>query len=346
MKKLYIPQPVSLGIFLSYKCNCKCKHCMYFCSPGWDEDWISLEDTKKVLKHLEGKIQGSPFGRDKIGINTGLHFTGGEPFLNFELLTELTKIAHKLEIPSKFVETNCFWCTDDNVTKEKLIELKKAGLDGILISVNPFILEQIPFERTERAVEISKGIFGANVIIYQELFYNQFKDLKIKKSMKLEEFLSKAPDSLLYVELLPMGRASYALSDIYWRYPAERYFKYSCRTELTRNWHNHIDNYFNYIPGYCGGISLGDVRNQSLLMEGINLEENPIINALVNNLQKLYEIGIEFGYKELKGGYISKCHLCLDIRKHIVKQTDEFKELKPKEFYLEEKIDRLNIKVE
>ncbi len=346
MKKLYIPEPVSLGIFLSYKCNSECKHCMYFCSPRWNEDWISLEETGEVLKQLDGKIQGSPFGRDKIGVNTGLHFTGGEPFLNFELLIELTKIAHELEIPSKFVETNCYWCIDDDITKEKLIKLKKAGLDGILISVNPFILEQIPFERTERAVRVSKEIFGANVIIYQEFFYKKFKDLKIKESMKLEKYLSKAPDSLLYVELLPMGRAPYTLSDIYWRYPAERYLKYSCKDELTRNWHNHIDNYFNYIPGYCGGISLGNVRNQSLLMEGINLEENPIIDALVNNLQKLYEIGLEFGYKELKDGYISKCHLCVDIRKHIVKQTDEFNELKPKEFYLEEKIDKLNIKID
>ncbi|MEM2685430.1 MAG: hypothetical protein QXH61_08350 [Candidatus Nezhaarchaeales archaeon] len=29
----------------------------------------------------------------------------------------------------------------------------------------------------------------------------------------------------------------------------------------------------------------------------------------------------------------SKCHPCIDIRRHIAQQTDRFKELKPKEFY-------------
>ncbi|MCK4322150.1 4Fe-4S cluster-binding domain-containing protein [candidate division WOR-3 bacterium] len=341
MKKLYIPEPVSLGIFLSYKCTSECKHCMYFSSPHWNEDWISLKNAEKILVQLTGKIQGNPFGRDRIGVNTGIHFTGGEPFLNFKLLLKLTKIAHELEIPSTFVETNCFWCIDDKTTREKLLELKNAGLHGILISVNPFILEQIPFEKTERAVQIGKEIFGINVIIYQELFYNQFKSLNIKDSLPIEEYLLKAPDSLLYVELFPMGRAPYALSDLYWKYPAKRYFGGSCKAELSRNWHNHIDNYFNYIPGYCGGISLGDARNLDSLIKGIDLEEHLILNALVTGIKKLYEIGVDFGYKELGGGYISKCHLCFDIRKHIVERSNEFEELRPKEFYSEQKINKL-----
>ena len=41
----------------------------------------------------------------------------------------------------------------------------------------------------------------------------------------------------------------------------------------------------------------------------------------------------EFGYSEKEDGYICKCHLCLDIRKHIIGKTEGFKELKPKEFY-------------
>lgn len=89
------------------------------------------------------------------------------------------------------------------------------------------------------------------------------------------------------------------------------------------------------MTGYCGGISLGDARNlNSLIENGVNLDDHPILKALVEDLKELYEIAVEdFGYKELKNGYISKCHLCLDIRRHIVQITDEFKELKPVEFY-------------
>jgi hypothetical protein len=51
-----------------------------------------------------------------------------------------------------FAETNACWCANDETTREKLVALKHAGLDGILISAKPFIMEQIPFERTERTV--------------------------------------------------------------------------------------------------------------------------------------------------------------------------------------------------
>ena len=30
---------------------------------------------------------------------------------------------------------------------------------------------------------------------------------------------------------------------------------------MIRNWHNHFDNYSNYLPGFCGGISLDDCRD-------------------------------------------------------------------------------------
>jgi len=326
--------PVSGGIFLSYRCTAECRHCMYSCSPRWEADWISEEDAEKILTQLADKIQGSPFGSDRIGVNYGIHFTGGEPFLNFGLLLELSKIAHELEIPSTFVETNCFWCTDDKTTREKLIQLKATGLNGILISVNPFILEQVPFERSERAVRISREIFGREVITYQEFFYHQFKRLEIKDILPLEEYLRISPDSLRYVELLPMGRAPYELRYLYRKYPAKQFFGRSCREELTREWHVHIDNFGNYMPGYCGGVSLGDARNLNSMLKGIDLDERPILDALVTDLQKLYEIGVkEFGYKERNEGYISKCHLCVDIRRHIEQQTDEFKELRPKGFY-------------
>ncbi len=334
MNMLYIPAPVSGGILLSYKCSGECKHCMYVCSRRWKADWLSEEDAKIIFAQLSDTIQGDPYGTNRIGINCGIHFTGGEPFLNFELLLRMAKMAHEFKLPSTFVETNCFWCNDDETTREKLTLLKNSGLDGILISVNPFILEQVPFKKTERAVRISKEIFCGNVIIYQELFYQLFKNLTIRNALSLKEYLMMAPNSLNYAELLPMGRVPYKLGYLYKRYPAKDFFGVSCRAELTRKWHIHIDNYCNYMTGYCGGISLGDARRLNSLFKGIDMDEYPILRALVGNLGKLYEIGVkEFDYKEQSEGYISKCHLCIDIRKHLVQRTDEFNELRPKEFY-------------
>ena len=82
---------------------------------------------------MAGLIEPCPYGSNSINLNYGLHFTGGEPFLNFDLLCEAVEMAEELDIPSTFVETNCFWAVNDKSTKEKLSILKNKGLKGILI---------------------------------------------------------------------------------------------------------------------------------------------------------------------------------------------------------------------
>ena len=339
MTKLKIPEPVSGGLLLTYKCNSECKHCMYACSPKCNADWISRDNAEKVLAQLSAAFKKNlPISYSRVGLNLGLHFTGGEPFLNPKILLDLVKMASRLEIPSTFVETNCFWCTDDESTEERLVGLKDAGLHGIMVSVNPFILEYVPFERTLRAIRVGKKVFGENLMVYQEFFRRELEALRIKGTLQFEEYLRKAGvQSLGYIELIPMGRACYSLGHLYSKHPAEVFFGESCRDELTRPWHVHVDNYCNYMTGYCGGISLGDARNlDSICGEGIELNEHPVIAMLVSHrgLERLFWFSVEkYGYKELKDGYVSKCHLCVDIRRHIIGQTEELKELQPKEFY-------------
>lgn len=335
--KLLLSKPVSAGMFLSYKCSSKCRHCMYACSPAWGADWISKSDLERVLVQLASSILPSPLGPDRVGINYGLHFTGGEPFLNFDLLVEGVEMAESLGIPSLFVETNSFWCSDDGDAREKFVRLREAGLDGVLVSVNPFILEQVPFERTARAIRVGREVFGGNVLVYQDFFRRQFEWLRVKGRLAFEEYLQRVGlDSLRFVELIPMGRAAYSLGHLFHRFPAWHFFGESCRESLTRGWHAHIDNYCNYMTGYCGGLSLGDARELNSVCEGIDLEEYPILECLVTDLEKLYTLGVEeFGYTECREGYVSKCHLCLDIRKHVAQKTEEFKELSPREFYFQ-----------
>jgi hypothetical protein len=297
-------------------------------------DWISEGDLQIILTQLSEWIQPSPLGRNRIGVNYGLHLTGGEPFLNFELLVKAIEIAEGLGIPSTFVETNSFWCINDESVREKLARLKDSGLDGILISVNPFILDQVPFERTRKAIRIGREIFGQNAIVYQEVFHDQFERLNINRTLPFDAYLQAEPNGLTHAELLPMGRTVYRLGHLYRKRPAREFFGESCREELTRGWHVHVDNYCNYMTGYCGGISLGDGRDINSILQGIDLTERPILSALVTDLKKLLVFGVqEFGYEEHEGGYISKCHLCLDVRRHIAQKTDEFKELRPREFY-------------
>jgi hypothetical protein len=309
---------------------------MYLCSPKWKADWISQEDLEALLSRLAAWIQPSPYGRQAVGLSDGLHFTGGEPFLNFELLLQATAMAEGLGIPSTFVETNCFWCRDDGTTREKLQCLKRAGLKGIMISVNPFYAEHIPFERTERCIRVSLEVFGQSVMVYQLEFYRQFKRLGIQDRIAYEDYLALVAreDRPARVEMFLMGRAVSQLRPYYPAHPARAFFAQPCQPPFLRNWHNHFDNYGNFMPGFCGGISLGHWRDLDRLIEdGLDLESHPVLRYLVaEDMQALFNFARDYGYRESPEGYLSKCHLCLDIRRHLVSQA-EFAELSPRQFY-------------
>jgi len=287
---------------------------------------------------MAGIIEPSPYGPDNINLNYGLHFTGGEPFLNFDLLCEAVEMTEELNIPSTFVETNCFWAVNDKSTREKLSILKNKGLKGILISVNPFFLEYIPFERTERTVKYAYELFGQNLIVYQSEYYKRFRSLEIIKKMPFNDFLDLEGrrDFARNTEFFLSGRAPYKIQkyNIYVKYPAKHFFKQDCSPPFIRSWHNHVDNYGNFIPGYCGGISLGSFYDlDKLIKDGIELNKYPVLKYIISdNFEGLLSFAKEHGYKEVRGGYLSKCHLCVDIRKHLV-ANGNFNELEPKEFY-------------
>jgi hypothetical protein len=118
------------------------------------------------------------------------------------------------------------------------------------------------------------------------------------------------------------------------RFSAARLCAESCSPPFLREWHNHFDNYGNYMPGFCGGISFGDCRQlDQLLEEGIDTEKKPVLAYIAQgNFAGLLDFARHHGYKESQEGYFSKCHLCVDVRKHLV-TIDTFEELAPRQFY-------------
>jgi hypothetical protein len=337
MATFKIPPPISGGLILSYKCQARCRHCIYACSPDWKADWITEDALVNGLSQLGPRILPSPWGPDAVGLNAGLHFSGGEPFLNFELLLKAVQIATEYEIPSTFVETNSSWCIDDTTARDKLERLKHAGLKGIMISVNPYYAEWVPFERTERCIRISQQVFGPyNTMVYQIDYYRQFVKLGLKDTISLEDYTRLAGSAQVtrYVELFFMGRATYELKALYATYPAQRFFHEPCLPAFLRDWHNHFDNYGHFMPGYCGGISLGSWLHLDHLLEaGIDLEQRPVLKFLIDNdMRGLFRFAQELGYQEAEDGYLSKCALCLDIRRYLITQQD-FAELQPRQFY-------------
>ena len=154
-----------------------------------------------------------------------------------------------------------------------------------------------------------------------------------------EEYLKLENHRNLFrnVEFFISGRAPYSmakmLDDYFPRISARQLCSTSCSQPFLREWHNHFDNYGNYMPGFCGGISLGDVhRLDRLVADGINTEKKPVLGFMARgDFAGLLDFANQQGYEEVAEGYFSKCHLCLDIRLHLV-TTGTFEELAPPDF--------------
>ena len=178
-------------------------------------------------------------------------------------------------------------------------------------------------------------------MVYQLEYYRRFKAWGLNDKVPFEEYLTleRKEDFLRNVEFFTTGRAPYRLRDVLQnisqKHPAEYFFGEECTTPFIRNWHNHFDNYGNYIPGYCGGISLGDCREiDRLLKEGVDTEQYPVLGFLMDDdFKGLRHYTRDRGFTDSEEGYLSKCHLCMELRKYLALNGD-FNELKPKEFYL------------
>lgn len=329
---LWKPSPLSSGgIILTYQCSNQCRHCLYASSPSW-KDWISEEDVVQILEGLK------KHGR----FLTGIHIAGGEPFLKPDIVEFVVRKAVELGIPLDYVETNAFWCWNDDKTFETFTRLKEAGLPAVLVSASPFHLEFVPMEKTRRAVRVGREVFGRkSVVIFTDFFYEQLQDVNPQHPVSLEDYIEafgQERASLAFAaeySLIPNGRAATRLVHLYARHPASYFFGGTCALELSSPHHIHIDLYGNYIAGLCAGISLGDGRNLESLYAGINLDERPVLEKLIRGgVESLFSWAVqEFEYKENIDGYIAKCQLCLDIRRHLVRVGAGLRELAPLGFY-------------
>jgi hypothetical protein len=273
----------------------------------------------------------------------GIHISGGEPFLRPDLFLSAVEAMAKRNLPIEYVETNAFWCRDDTEAEGALTRLREAGLPAILVSVSPFHSEFIPLERAERAIRVGKRVFGPeNVHVYTDFFLHQLQAADPRYPIPFEDYIESAGLELTACQvadrygLIPNGRAALELSPLFERKPASSFFGTTCMAELTSPLHAHIDLYGNVITGLCAGISVGDGRNLDALFAGMDPDPRPVLEALTEEgVEGLLEYAVrEFGYREDPDGYIAKCHLCLDIRRHLIRSKKEFIELAPKEYYL------------
>lgn len=323
--------PTDLGILLSYRCTSGCAHCVYNCGQEW-KDWMHPRELRTALQTAKSEWP------EKLQV----HLTGGEVFLNFALLLSGVRAAAELGIPT-YAETNAVWCVDDTLVEQRFTTLREAGMGALLVSCSPFHAATVPLIRTLRAIEIGLNVFGpAGVVVYTTEWLERIARLDVESTVALDKFIQRYGEQragrLFWDDygLVAGGRAGYHLGYLKKRHPPKDFRDESCRFELLYANHSHFDLYGNFIPSFCGGISLGSWQELTTLRKNYSTgKAPPLITALlVDGPYGLYlQARDEWGYPLLPGGYADKCHLCVDVRKHLVRAGANFPELQPVQFY-------------
>lgn len=291
---------------------------------------MSLEDVREA-------VEATKFWTHRFRI----HLTGGEPFLDFDLLLGAAQIVAKRGVP-QFVETNAAWCVNREDAARKFAALKQAGVGSILISCSPFQSETIPLNRVALATKAAFEVFGSrNVTIYLPHCIDQIAAFSTDKPVPLDAYIErygeKKAGRMFWEQygLIGGGRSSYRLGHLTQKLPAEAFEGKSCSAEILCPHHSHFDLYGNHISWFCGGLSVGSWRDLKKNTEDFQKGEFPsLIKALViAGPCALFRLAEQYyEYEELAEGYTTKCHLCVDVRKHLL-PMGEFPELRPAKFY-------------
>jgi len=270
-----------------------------------------------------------------------VHITGGEPFLKFALLLHAVEVANELGIPV-YAETNAGWCVSDDLVERRFHALRDAGMSALLISCSPFHAETVPPERTLMAMRNSLEIFGPQrTIVYMSGWLEQILEFGTQTPTPLEAYeraFGIEDTGRMFWQgysLISGGRAGYRLGHLTPKRSPQAFQGQRCLSELLYAQHSHFDLYGNFIPAFCGGLSIGNWQQLAQLNERVESNKFPtIIETLLGSGPfGLYENAQEsHNYRPLSDGYAGKCHLCVDVRRFLI-EKDYFPELQPVEFY-------------
>jgi hypothetical protein len=297
------------GLITNYYCTSQCGHCLYGCSPAREKRYIDEETTQKNFEIIKG-----------LGCHM-VHVGGGEPFLNVDGLKMVLHVAKRTNMGVAYVETNSSWCRDEDAAADLLAALKQQGLSTLLVSISPFHNEYIPFSRVKAVAGACKRA-GITVFPWISDFYSEIDTFDDKKTHKMTDYERRFGPG--YLKKLPSrywihlgGRALKTFETVFEKKDVEATLSLHKRGcgELQDVSHFHLDLFGNYVPGLCSGLA---IRREDL-GRPIDRHSYPFLSALFKSgVRGLFHIASgRYGFQP-SDGYISKCHLCFDVRRFLV----------------------------
>ncbi|AEV70017.1 radical SAM protein [Acetivibrio clariflavus] len=321
---LKIDYLVSGGIITNYKCTSVCKHCCYSSSPNWSDDYMTAAMADEVFSILRS-----------LGCYH-VHIGGGEPLLKPDKILDVLDAARKNNIEIEYIETNSSWYRDETSSNAILKELKAYGVNTLLISIDPFHNEYIPFWKVKALIEACSKA-GMKVFPWLMEFWDDIDSMDDEKPHSLDEYKQLFGHDYM-MQLLKKyglnlkGRAFKTYKPMMKRQPFEQILNESIPCKLLSGiYHFHIDLYGNFIPQSCPGFSI-PLRE---LAHGADSEKYRIFNTLESvGIRGFVELAEkEYRYKP-REEYAGKCDLCYDMRNFLVLELGlDLADLKPVNHY-------------
>ncbi len=201
---------LNVAVVFTMKCNVKCPHCGFSCSPQGGRD-LPFDMVKRFC--MEAYEYAGANNR-RLGVN----LTGGEPFIRYKKLLELSEWINRLGQGIKLsCMTNGYWASTVSKAKDLLRPLQKAGCVNIGISIDGYHLQEVGVTRVRNAIQ---AMIELNMSV-------GFKFSRMDNMPGLFECLEKVGEPFLErsdfhfvvhsFNCLPMGRAQ-NLSKDHFRY--------------------------------------------------------------------------------------------------------------------------------
>jgi radical SAM protein with 4Fe4S-binding SPASM domain len=128
-----------IGLIVTFRCNAECRHCFFDAGPNRDE----VMSLSLGLKAID---EAAELGVEWVSL------TGGEPFLETELIENLVEHANHLGLNTEIV-TNGFWAETPENAEKTLEPLVKKGLNVLNLSLDDFHQEYVSLSYVRNAYD-------------------------------------------------------------------------------------------------------------------------------------------------------------------------------------------------
>lgn len=194
--------PYTASILLTYRCTAACDECCFSCSPKSPKSLISFDEIKKFIDQII-----------KIPSIKIVVFSGGECFLEYELLKNSIKYAHDLGLLTRCV-TNGFWGKSFNLAQKKMNELCECGLDEINFSTGDSHQKFVPLQNILNCVRAS---IDNSLSVCVSVETNKSKNFKVDDFLTHEYYLTyiKNSPNISNLKLIPATWVSFHTDTVY-----------------------------------------------------------------------------------------------------------------------------------